>query len=34
MQLVGERVWSFTSKKELIGVFIDIVTGKVAYLYC
>jgi hypothetical protein len=34
MQPVGTSIWSFTSKKELVGAFMDIVTSKVAYLYC
>jgi len=34
MQPVGESVWSFTSKKELVGVFMDVITSKFAYLYC
>ena len=34
MQPVGESVWYFTSKKELVGAFMDIITSTFAYLYC
>jgi Fungal protein kinase len=34
MQPVGESMWSFNSKKELVGAFMDIIASKYAYPYC